>query len=179
VQIHESSVYHLLPGILELWNKGYQLKSPDYVPGKSTSLYWYTHYFNICNIQISKEIPWSQKPWSIRVVLGVGCVAVFSRTLDHRSYQDDDPSPSWTDYLFRHRNKTLFSDIWTHSMPGNKGWWWRPLLIFRMAYFISPKHSLCYSQHVHQHHSRISETVPTDKLKNLSAQTSSISGEIN
>jgi len=28
------SVYHLLPGILELWKKGYEIKTPTYLTGK-------------------------------------------------------------------------------------------------------------------------------------------------
>jgi len=42
-----------------------------------------------------------------------------------------------------------------------------PYLIFKDALLHFSKALLCYSQHVHQHHSRISETVPTDKLKNF------------
>ena len=104
----------------------------------------------------------------MKVILGVGCVAVFAKTLDHRSYQDDGPSPTEQELSFLHRNKTLFSDIMQLiACQGIRDGDEDPYLIFKDALLHFSKALLCYSQHLHQPHSRTSQTVPTDKLKSF------------
>src|SRR5882762_4170808 len=114
---------------------------------------------------VVQELPDLSKSESIQTVLGIGCITVFAKSLDPRSYQDNGPSLTDQELTLRHRNKVLFAEIMQHiACQGRRRGDEDPYKIFKDALLHFSKAVLCYSVHLHRPKFKIAETVPTQKL---------------
>src|SRR5882762_1524921 len=113
-----------------------------------------------------QKLPDLSKPECIQTVLGIGCMAVFAKSLDSHSYQDNGPTPTDQELTLQHRNKILFSEVMQHiacwgRRRGDKD----PYKLFKDTLLHFSKAILCYSAHLHLPKFKIAETVSTEKLK--------------
>src|SRR5882724_784349 len=115
---------------------------------------------------VVQELPDLSKPECIQAVLGIGCIAVFAKSLDPRSYQDNGLTPTDQELTLQHRNKVLFAEVMQHiAHQGRRRGDEDHYEIFKDALLHFSKAVLCYSAHLHQPNFMIAETVPTQKLK--------------
>ena len=113
-----------------------------------------------------EELPDLSKSECIQTVLGIGCITVFAKSLDPCSYQDSGPFPTDQELTLQHRNKVLFAEVMQHiACQGRRRGDEDPYKIFKDALLHFSKAVLCYSIHLHQPKFKITETIPTQKLK--------------